>query len=64
MVSYRTLCCMPCSDVHSSLMQVSELSVKKRAVQIRTSSKTDSGPTLFHNWANVSCYLGGGLSGK
>ena len=20
-------------------------------------------PTLFHNWANVSCYPGGGLSG-
>ena len=39
MVSYRTLCCMPCSDVHFSLMQVSELIVKKRAVQIRTSRR-------------------------
>ena len=24
----------------------------------------NSGPTLFHNWANVSCYLGSGLSGN
>ena len=24
---------------------------------------TDGGPTLFHNWVNVSCYPGSGLSG-
>ena len=23
----------------------------------------NNGPTLFHNWANVSCYPGSGLSG-
>ena len=21
-------------------------------------TRLDGGPTLFHNWANVSCYLG------
>ena len=24
----------------------------------------DGSPTLFHNWANVSCYPGSGLSGE